>query len=83
MERNKIKIIVSMGIFSVFFISSVILLIANFISLNLVILAMSNMKYITDVPTIVEPVLVVLSGICFLISLFALTMSLLFIKKYK
>ena len=82
MERNKIKIAFGFGIFSVFFMTAVLLLITNFVSRVLVILAMSTMNYGTNVPPIVEPILVVLSGICLIISIFALVISLWFIKKY-
>lgn len=83
MERNKIKIVFGFGIFSVFFMSAVLLLIANFISRALLILTMSNMNYSTSVPIIVEPVLVVLSGICLVISFISLVTSVLFIKNFK
>ena len=82
MERNKIKIAFGFGIFSVFFMTAVLLLITNFVSRVLVILAMSTMNYSTNVPPIVEPILVILSGVCFIISIFALVISLWFIKKY-
>ena len=82
MERNKIKIAFGFGIFSVFFMTAVLLLITNFVSRVLVILAMSTMNYSTNVPVIVEPILVILSGVCFIISIFALVISLWFIKKY-
>ena len=80
MERNKIAF--GFGIFSVFFMTAVLLLITNFVSRVFVILAMSTMNYNTNVPPIVEPILVVLSGICLIISIFALVISLWFIKKY-
>ncbi len=83
MERNKIKIVFGFGIFSVFFMSAVLLLIANFVSRALLILTMSNMNYSTSVPIIVEPVLVVLSGICLVISFILLVTSGLFIKNFK
>lgn len=83
MERNKIKIVFGFGIFSVFFMSAVLLLISNFISRALLILTMSNMNYSTSVPIIVEPVLVVLSGICLAISFISLVTSVLFIKNFK
>lgn len=82
MERNKIKIMFGFGIFSILFISSVLLLITNFASRMLMILAMSNMNYSTNVPVIVEPILVVLSGVCLIISVLALAISISFIKKY-
>ena len=80
MEKNKIKIIFGFGVFCVFFISAVLLLIANFVSRMFTILVMSNMNYITDVPIISEPVLLILSGICFIISILSLVMSILFLK---
>ena len=80
MEKNKIKIIFGFGVFCVFFISAVLLLISNFISRMFTILVMSNMNYITDVPIINEPLLVILSIICFIISLLSLVMSILFLK---
>jgi len=80
MEKNKIKIFFGLGVFSVFFISAVLLLISNFISRMFTILVMSNMNYITDVPIINEPLLVILSIICFIISLLSLVMSILFLK---
>ena len=83
MERNKIKIVFGFGIFSVFFMSAVLLLISNFVSRALLILTMSNMNYSTSVPIIVEPVLVVLSGICLVISIISLVASVLFIKNFK
>ena len=83
MERNKIKIVFGFGIFSVFFMSAVLLLISNFVSRALLILTMSNMNYSTSVPIIVEPVLVVLSGICLVISFISLVTSVLFIKNFK
>lgn len=83
MERNKIKIVFGFGIFSVFFMSAVLLLISNFVSRALLILTMSNMNYSTSVPIIVEPVLVVLSGICLFISFISLVTSVLFIKNFK
>lgn len=83
MERNKIKIVFGFGIFSVFFMSAVLLLIANFVSRALLILTMSNMNYSTSVPIIVEPVLVVLSVICLVISFISLVTSVLFIKNFK
>ena len=75
MEKNKIKIFFGLGVFSVFFISAVLLLISNFISRMFTILVMSNMNYITDVPIINEPLLVI-----FIISLLSLVMSILFLK---
>lgn len=83
MERNKIKIVFGFGVFSVFFMSAVLLLISNFVSRALLILTMSNMNYSTSVPIIVEPVLVVLSGICLAISFISLVTSVLFIKNFK
>jgi len=80
MEKNKIKIIFGFGVFCVFFISAVLLLIANFVSRMFTILVMSNMNYITDVPIISEPVLLILSGICFIISILSLVISILFLK---
>ncbi|EFM40111.1 hypothetical protein HMPREF0379_0154 [[Eubacterium] yurii subsp. margaretiae ATCC 43715] len=80
MEKNKIKIVFGLGVFSVFFISAVLLLITNFISRMFTILVMSNMNYITDVPIISEPILVILSVVCFIISLISLVISILFLK---
>ena len=80
MEKNKIKIIFGFGVFCVFFISAVLLLISNFISRMFTILVMSNMNYITDVPIISEPILVILSVVCFIISLISLVISILFLK---
>ena len=82
MERNKIKIILSFVIFSVCFISAVLLLITNFVSRMLMLLAMSNMNYSTNVPIIVEPVLVGFSAICLIVSVFALVKGILFLRKY-
>ena len=78
--KNKIKIVFGLGVFSVFFISAVLLLISNFISRMFTILVMSNMNYITDVPIISEPILVILSVVCFIISLISLVISILFLK---
>lgn len=82
MERNKIKIILSLVIFSVCFISAVLLLITNFVSRMSTLLAMSNMNYSTNIPIIFEPVLVGLSGVCFIASIFALVKCISFVRKY-
>ena len=78
--KNKIKIVFGLGVFSVFFISAVLLLITNFVSRMFTILVMSNMNYIMDVPIINEPLLVILNVICFIISILSLVMSILFLK---
>lgn len=81
MEKNKVKVGLSFGIFSVFFISSVLMLIVNFISRNFLLLAMVKMNYATEIPIIAEPILVGLSGLCLVISGFSLGFSLYFIRK--
>lgn len=81
MERNKIKIVFGFGIFSIFFISAVLLLITNFVSRMLMILAMSNMNYTIDVSIVAEPILVILSIICFILSAVALIYSVSFLNK--
>lgn len=52
------------------------MLIANFISRNLLLLAMVKMNYVTEIPIIAEPILVGLSGLCLVISGFSLGFSL-------
>ena len=81
MEKNKVKVGLSFGIFSVFFISAVLMLIANFISRNFLLLAMIKMNYVTEIPIIAEPILVGLSGLYLVISGFSLGCSLYFIRK--
>ena len=72
MERIKIMIIVGFGVFAVFFLSAIALLVTNFFARMSVASVMSNMNYITDIPIVVEPVLVILSIICFFLSAIAL-----------
>ena len=56
-------IIVGFGVFAVFFLSAIALLVTNFFARMSVASVMSNMNYITDIPIVVEPVLVILSMI--------------------
>lgn len=65
-------IIVGFGVFAVFFLSAIALLVTNFFARMSVASVMSNMNYITDIPIVVEPVLVILSIICFFLSAIAL-----------
>lgn len=65
-------IIVGFGVFAVFFLSAIALLATNFFARMSVASVMSNMNYITDIPIVVEPVLVILSIICFFLSAIAL-----------
>lgn len=81
MERDGFKIAFGLGVFSIFFLSAVMLLIANFISRSLTIMAISNTNYMTDVPIIDEPILFGLSVICFIISIIVLVKSALLLKE--
>jgi virB6 protein len=81
MERIKIKIVVGFGVFAVFFLSAIVLLVTNFVVRMSVASVMSNMNYITDIPIVVEPILVILSFICFILSAVALVYSLSFLKE--
>ena len=81
MERIKIKIVVGFGVFAVFFRSAIVLLVTNFVVRMSVASVMSNMNYITDIPIVVEPILVILSFICFILSAVALVYSLSFLKE--
>ncbi len=66
-EKNKIKVYMTISI--VTFLGSVLLFIAEFICKSMALLSMSNMKFMTDLPTIWEPPLVIASGACFAVSL--------------
>ena len=81
MERNKFKIVLGLAIFAIFFLGAVILLSMNFLLRSLTILIMSNMNYITDVYIVGEPILFCLSIVSFIISLVALTKSILLLKE--
>mgnify|MGYP000881918887 CR=1 FL=1 len=81
MERIKIKIMVGFGVFAVFFLSAIVLLVTNFVVRMSVASVMSNMNYITAIPIVVEPILVILSFICFVLSVVALVYSLSFLKE--
>lgn len=81
MEKNKIKTAFGFGIFSIFFLSAVMLLIANFISQSLTMVVMSNMNYMTEVSVIAEPILFGLSIVCFIVSIIALIKSVLLLKE--
>lgn len=81
MEKNKINIAFAFGVFSIFFLSAVMLLIANFISRSLTIIAISNTNYMIDVPIIDEPILFGISVICFIVSIIALVKSALLLKE--
>ena len=81
MERNKFKIVLGLVIFAIFFLGAVILLSMNFLLRSLTILIMSNMNYITDVTIVGEPILFCLSIVSFIISLVALTKSILLLKE--
>ena len=81
MERNKFKIALGLVIFAIFFLGAVILLSANFLLRSLTILIMSNMNYITNVSIVGEPVLFCLSIVSFIVSLAALTKSILLLKE--
>lgn len=81
MERNKFKIVLGIVMFSIFFLSAVILLSVNFLLRSLTILIMSNMNYITNVSIVGEPVLFCLSIVSFIISVVALTKSILLLKE--
>lgn len=81
MERIKINIMVGFGVFAVFFLSAIVLLVTNFVVRMSVASVMSNMNYITDIPIVVEPILVILSFICFVLSVVALVYSLSFLKE--
>lgn len=81
MEKNKIKIAFGFGIFSIFFLSAVMLLIANFISQSLTMVVMSNMNYMTEVSVVDEPILFGLSIVCFIVSIIALIKSVLLLKE--
>lgn len=83
MERIKIKIMMGFGVFAVFFLSAIILLVTNFIVRMSVASTMSNMNYTTDIPIVVEPILVILSIICFVLSAVALVYSILFLKEQR
>ena len=81
MERNNFKIVLGLVIFAIFFLGAVILLSMNFLLRSLTILIMSNMNYITDVSIVGEPILFCLSIVSFIISLVALTKSILLLKE--
>jgi len=81
MERNKFKIVLGIVMFSIFFLGAVILLSVNFLLQSLTILIMSNMNYITNVSIVGEPVLFCLSIVSFIISVVALTKSILLLKE--
>lgn len=81
MGKIKIKIMVGFGVFAVFFLSAIVLLVTNFVVRMSVASVMSNMNYITDIPIVVEPILVILSFICFVLSVVALVCSLSFLKE--
>ena len=81
MERNKLNVAFGFGIFGVFFLSGIILLSTNFISRSLIFVVMSNMNYMTDIPVINEPILFVLSIVCFIVSVIALIKSILLLKE--
>ena len=81
MERNKFKIVLEIVIFAIFFLGAVILLSMNFLLRSLTILIMSNMNYITNVSIVGEPVLLCLSIVSFIVSLVALTKSILLLKE--
>jgi len=72
---------VGFGVFAVFFLSAIVLLVTNFVVRMSVASVMSNMNYITDIPIVVEPILVILSFICFVLSVVALVYSLSFLKE--
>ena len=71
MERNKLKIVLGFVIF----------LSVNFISLALKMVVMSNMNYITDISIVDEPILLGLSIASFIVSVIALTKSVLLLKE--
>ena len=75
MERNKLNVAFGFGIFGI------ILLSTNFISRSLTFVVMSNMNYMTDIPVINEPILFVLSIVCFIVSVIALIKSILLLKE--
>jgi virB6 protein len=81
MEKNKLNVAFGFGIFGVFFLSGIILLSTNFISRSLTFVVMSNMNYMTDIPVINEPILFVLSIVCFIVSFIALIKSILLLKE--
>ena len=81
MERNKLNVAFGFGIFGVFFLSGIILLSTNFISRSLTFVVMSNMNYMTYIPVINEPILFVLSIVCFIVSFIALIKSILLLKE--
>ena len=81
MERNKLKIVLGFVIFGIFFLSAVIFLSVNFISLALKMVVMSNMNYITDISIVDEPILLGLSIASFIVSVIALTKSVLLLKE--
>ena len=81
MGKIKIKIMVGFGVFAVFFLSAIVLLVTNFVVRMSVASVMSNMNYITDIPIVVEPILIILSFICFVLSVVALVYSLSFLKE--
>ena len=81
MERNKLNVAFGFGIFGVFFLSCIILLSTNFISRSLTFVVMSNMNYMTDIPVINEPILFVLSIVCFIVSFIAMIKSILLLKE--
>ena len=81
MERNKLNVAFGFGIFGVFFFSGIILLSTNFISRSLTFVVMSNMTYMTDLPVINEPILFVLSIVCFIVSFIAMIKSILLLKE--
>ena len=66
MERNKLNVAFGFGIF---------------ISRSLTFVVMSNMNYMTDIPVINEPILFVLSIVCFIVSVIALIKSILLLKE--
>ena len=81
MERNKLNVVFGFGIFGVFFLSGIILLSTNFISRSLTFVVMSNMNYMTDIPVINDPILFVLSIVCFIVSVIAMIKSILLLKE--
>ncbi len=81
MERKQSKIAFGFGVFNVFFMVSVLLFITNFFCRMAIMVTMSKMNYMTEIPLVVEPILVILSGICFTVSMIALVTSILLFKE--
>lgn len=83
MEKTKSKIIVYMTISVATFFGSILLFITEFICKSLTVLAMSNLKFSTELPIISEPPLIIASVVCFIVSILACGKTLLLLREKK